>query len=44
VGADLGLAFDGRDVAQDALLDSVWELLTNLRAAGIVAGLQQKRN
>lgn len=43
-GADLGLAFDGRDVVQDALLDSVWELLTNLRAAGIVAGLQQKRN
>jgi len=43
-GIDLGLAFDGRDVVQDALLDSVWELLTSLRAAGIVAGLQQKRN
>lgn len=43
-GADLGLAFDGRDVAQDALLESVWELLTSLRAAGIVVGLQQKRN
>lgn len=43
-GVDLGLCFDGRDVAQDALLDSVWDLLTSLRAAGIVAGLQQKRN
>lgn len=41
-GADLGLCFDGRDMAQDALLDSVYEQMQSLRAAGIVAGLHQE--
>lgn len=43
-GADLGIALDGRDVAQDALMGSVLELLQSIRAAGIVAGLMQKRS
>lgn len=41
-GADLGICYDGRDVAQDALLNSVYEQMQSLRAAGIVAGLHQE--
>lgn len=41
-GTSLGMAYDGRDVGQDNLLMSVAEMLHSIRAAGIVAGLQQE--
>jgi len=41
-GEDLCIAYDGRDVEQDALLNSVYEQMQSLRAAGIVAGLHQE--
>lgn len=40
-GVDLGMAYDGRDVGQDALLRSVYSHMQALRAGGIVAGLLQ---
>lgn len=41
-GDDLGMAYDGRDLEQDALLNSIWDQMQSLRAAGIVAGLHQE--
>lgn len=41
-GTAIGMAYDGRDTAQDALLGSVGKMLNSIRAAGIVAGLQQE--
>jgi hypothetical protein len=38
-GLDLGMAYDARDTEQDALLNSVYDQMQSLRAAGIVAGL-----
>lgn len=40
--SSFGLAYDGRDTRQDALLNSIWQMLQSIRAAGIVAGLQQE--
>lgn len=39
---DLGLAYDGRDVGQDGLLNSLYDQMQSLRAAGIVGGLLQE--
>jgi hypothetical protein len=41
-GTALGMAYDGRDAGQDALLGSAGKMLNSIRAAGIVAGLLQE--
>lgn len=41
-GTALGMAYDGRDVGQDALLGSTGKMMNSIRAAGIVAGLLQE--
>lgn len=41
-GTTLGLGYDCRDVAHDALMDSIAEMMQTHRAAGITAGLQQE--
>lgn len=41
-GTSLGMAYDGRDTGQDALLESTGKMLNSIRAAGIVAGVLQE--
>jgi len=43
-GEHLCFCADGPDAGRNALLNGIWDMLRKIRAAGVICGLQQRRN